>query len=153
MKLGKIVAVYMVLMIFMGSFTCVFAEERALEPYFNHIIRVELDDSEFNGSKVELLKKDGTFVNSWNLKEKGELVADLPPGSYTLREIIEINGYEIPRMSNIMVGCGKIIPYDPEPDTIEPSFDPLDYLPTDPLEPSFPSYYYDKFQQWIDNQN
>ena len=105
-----------------------------------YIIRVELDDDQFSGSKVELVNSDGSVVKAWNLREKGELVADLAPGSYTLREIVEINGYEMPVNSNIMVGCGKIVPFDPEAPVVEPSVPDL---------PDLPDYVYDEFQKWL----
>lgn len=103
-----------------------------------YMVRVKLEDSQFTGSRVELLKKDGTLVDSWHLKEKGELVANLEPGAYTLRELVELNGYEIPMISNIMVGGAIITPVDPNVNEINPE--------------EF-SYYYDMFQKWIDNQN
>ena len=156
-RFGLITAVCLVAMIMFGSFTFAYAASDAgvTAPISSYTIQVQLDDSEFTGVRVELINSDGECVNSWDLQKKGKLVADLAPGSYTLREIVEINGYEMPMRSNIMVGSGVIIPYDPNPETIEPDFDPADYIPTEPLEPLTPSfpYYYDKFQQWIDNQN
>lgn len=153
-KFGLVTVICFAAMVTFGSFTFAYATGNTGEAasISSYTIQVQLDDSTFTGMKVELINSDGECIKSWDLQEKGELVADLAPGAYTLREIVEINGYEMPRMSNIMVGCGVIIPYDPNPETITPDFDPLDYIPTEPLEPLFP-YYYDKFQQWIDNQN
>ena len=142
MRLRTIIAVCMALMITMGSFTCVFAAENAYK------VRVELSDNEFTGSRVELLNSDGTTVKAWNLKEKGELVADLAPGAYTLREIVEINGYEMPMNSNIMVGCGNLEPFDPKLPVVEPT---TPILPdVEPVTPTLPDYIYDEFQKWID---
>lgn len=107
-------------------------------PESSYSMSVTLDSSDFAGARVDVLNSEGTIVKSWNLKEKGELVADLEPGSYTLREVVEINGYEMPQLSNIMVGGAIITPVDPNTNVINPE----DF-----------SYYYDKFQKWIDNQN
>ncbi len=104
----------------------------------SYSVSVTLDSSDFSGTRVDLLDSDGTVVNTWSLEEKGELVANLEPGAYTLREIVEINGYEMPQLSNIMVGGAIITPVDPNVNVIDPD----DF-----------SYYYDMFQKWIDNQN
>lgn len=114
-------------------------------------VMVQLDDSKFQGMRVDLMAHDGSHIKSWDLAEKGKLTAHLAPGVYTLREIIEINGYEIPKMKNIMVGSGTLVPVKPQvdPEDIAPSFNPEPVLP----EPTqHPEFYYDKFQQWINNQ-
>lgn len=106
-------------------------------------VRVEVDVDRYNGSRLEMIDDAGNCVGVWSLKDDGELIANVQPGAYTLREIVELNGYEIPVNSHIMVGSGNLVPVKP-PETVEPetTFEPE----LDPL----PSYYYDEFQKWLD---
>lgn len=105
-------------------------------------VSVTLESDDFAGSRVELLTSCGTVIKAWSIKEKGELIADLSPGAYTLREIVEINGYEMPMNSHIMVGSGTLVPLEPHPENIDPEFAPE--------LPELPGYIYDDFQKWIE---
>ena len=104
-------------------------------------VNVQVEENQSSATKIELINSDGECVRTWILEEKGPLVKELEPGTYTLREVVEINGYEIPAIPttwNTMLGCGVIIPadaLDPEPPT--PSFTPL------------PEDIYDDFWDWI----
>lgn len=105
-------------------------------------VSVNLDGSDFDGDRVEVVAADGTVVKAWSLEDDGPLVANLAPGAYTLKEIVEINGYEMPMISNIMVGGANIVPAKPE------VIDPMDFIDPEIL-PNLPDFVYDDFQKWI----
>ena len=106
----------------------------------SYTVNVTLDGSDFDGDRVEVLTADGTVVKAWNLEDDGELVANLAPGSYSIREIVELNGYEMPIVSTAMVS-GTILPAEP---SIKPA------LPDIPdILPDLPDWVYVEFNQWI----
>ena len=135
----KVAAVCMALVIVLSSFTCVFAEEKTVD-VSDYKVTVTLDESEFTGVRVDLMSRDGKNIRSWELAEKGKLTADLTPGSYTLRQVIEINGYEFPSFSNFMVGGAIIVPVDPNGPIIKPTWPENlpDIIPE--LTPVYPDY-------------
>ena len=133
MRLRKFTVIALALMLALGSAAGVFAADRDADYSSSYSVSVKLVGSEFDGDRVEVLDSDGNVVKAWKLDGDGELIANLAPGSYTLREVIELNGYEIPKDMAIMVGGANIVPVDPNPS-------PEDILP---------DIYYDMFQEWI----
>ncbi|MBP3384321.1 MAG: hypothetical protein J6M22_02540 [Firmicutes bacterium] len=148
MKMRKIIVICMAMVIALSGFTFVSAAEKTIDVN-DYKATVTLDDSEFSGVRIELMTRDGKHIKSWELAEKGKLTADLPPGSYTLREIIEINGYEFPNFTNFMVGCGNLVPVDPNAPDVSPEWPEIlpEVLPE--VDPVFPDLFPELFPEYV----